>query len=117
MAAGAELRPEAARVSRVVVTRPALEAHKWAQALQAQGWPVTVLPLIEIGEPTEPETLAWLDRQRRACWQPDAVMFVSAAAVQHFFAAGVAKPPAGAAAPISDSARIMARKVIPGKLP
>ena len=95
MAAGAVSRPDAARVSRVVVTRPVLEAHKWAQALLAQGWPVTVLPLIEIGDPTEPDTLAWLDQQRRACWQAHAVMFVSAAAVQHFFADGVAKPPAG----------------------
>ncbi|WP_291008016.1 uroporphyrinogen-III synthase [Hydrogenophaga sp.] len=95
MAAGALSRPDSVRVSRVVITRPAREAHNWAQALQAQGWSVTVLPLIEIGEPTDPQALAWLDQQRCACWQTDAVMFVSAAAVQHFFAAGVARPPGG----------------------
>jgi uroporphyrinogen-III synthase len=95
LAAGAVSRPDAAWVRRVVVTRPEREAHNWARALQAEGWAVTVLPLIEIGEPTDPQALAWLDLQRRACWQADAVMLVSAAAVHHFFAAGVDSPPAG----------------------
>jgi len=71
---------------RVIVTRPASEAVRWTQALQARGWTVLALPLIDIVAPTDRSSL---DRAR-AAWQTyDAVMFVSAAAVEHFFA-GVA---------------------------
>lgn len=95
MTAGAVSHPASARVHHVVITRPAQESHTWVQSLQDQGWPVTVLPLIDIGEPTDPKALALLDHHRQACWVLNALMFVSAAAVRHFFASGVSAPPAG----------------------
>lgn len=82
MAAG----PQTARARRVIVTRPADEAASWVDALRQRGWPVLALPLIGIGAPRDPEALAALQRAR-AQWRTfDALMFVSAAAVQHFFA-------------------------------
>lgn len=73
------------RWSRVIVTRPAGEAGTWVAALQARGWVVHSLPLIDIGAPRDPQVLARLhDAQAR--WNHwDALMFVSTAAVQHFF--------------------------------
>jgi uroporphyrinogen-III synthase len=73
------------RWSRVIVTRPAGEAGAWVAALQARGWVVHSLPLIDIGAPRDPQVLARLhDAQAR--WNHwDALMFVSTAAVQHFF--------------------------------
>lgn len=80
------------RLERLIVTRPAPEAAAWAQALREQGWPTHALPLIEIGEPAEPEELDGL-RHWRAHWpQADAILFVSGAAVSRFFAGEVAPP-------------------------
>lgn len=84
MGAAPALRP--ARWSRVIVTRPADEAAVWGRALCERGWPALALPLIDIGPPRAPDTLDAL-RRARADWPAfDALMFVSAAAVQHFFA-------------------------------
>jgi len=74
---------------RVVVTRPAAEGRAWAQALREAGFDAAALPLIAIAP------LAGTDRAALgACWhglaEYRAVMFVSAAAVQHFFAAAPA---------------------------
>ena len=67
---------------RVVVTRPQQEAAGWLRVLQDAGWDTLALPLIAIGPLADPEPLrrAWM-----ALEQTDAVMFVSAGAVQHFF--------------------------------
>ena len=70
-------------VHRVLVTRPASEALRWAQALRDCGLQAESLPLIEIAplsDVTSLQTL-WQDIHRYA-----AVMFVSANAVQHFMA-------------------------------
>lgn len=68
---------------RVVVTRPQAEAARWVQALVRERIHALSLPLIEIRPAAD-------DRAVRAVWQAigqfDAVMFVSAAAVAHFFA-------------------------------
>ena len=82
------------RWQRLWITRPAAEAAHWVQALQAAGWPAQALPLIAITEPADPAAQIALAQHRRHWWQADALMFVSAAAVQHFFAHGVAPAPA-----------------------
>jgi uroporphyrinogen-III synthase len=82
--AAPEMRP--ARWSRVIVTRPADEAAGWVRALCERGWPAVALPLIDIGPPRDPESLDALQRARADWPSFDALMFVSAAAVQHFFA-------------------------------
>ncbi len=67
---------------RVYVTRPQAEAERWVQALVRERIDAVSLPLIEIRPVAD-------DRAVRAAWQAigqfDAVMFVSAAAVTHFF--------------------------------
>ena len=74
------------RWSRVFVTRPSDEGMAWVDALREQGWSALSLPLIDIGAPRDPAVLAAL-AQARVDWpQKDALMFVSASAVQHFFA-------------------------------
>lgn len=74
------------RWTRVFVTRPRDEGLAWVDALREQGWLALSLPLIDIGAPRDPAALAAL-AQARVDWpQKDALMFVSAAAVQHFFA-------------------------------
>lgn len=69
---------------RVVVTRPEHEARRWALALSDRGFEVSILPLIAI------QPVADL-RALRSAWERladyAALMFVSAAAVEHFFAA------------------------------
>ena len=70
---------------RVVVTRPAREAERWTADLQARSIDAVALPLIAI-EPLQ-DTRA-LDAARQGAAQFDALMFVSAAAVAHFFASG-----------------------------
>ena len=74
---------------RLIVTRPAAQAGPWVNALQALGLDAQALPLIGIAPPHDlaPVRAAWsgLAHQRL-------VMFVSANAVEHFFAAR----PAGA---------------------
>jgi uroporphyrinogen-III synthase len=68
---------------RVIVTRPESEARRWGRHLRGRGFDVLELPLISISPPPQPDALqaAWrsLDEMR-------AVMFVSGAAVRHFFA-------------------------------
>jgi uroporphyrinogen-III synthase len=68
---------------RVIVTRPGPQAGKWVTALRAAGLEALSLPLIEITGPPAPQAVV-------AAWQRlqdfDALMFVSANAVQQFFA-------------------------------
>lgn len=75
-------------MKRVVVTRPEREAQAWLKALAAQGWDVQHLPLIHIGAAPDASVLraAWQDLQDSANTY-QAVMFVSAAAVQGFWTA------------------------------
>jgi uroporphyrinogen-III synthase len=71
----------------VVITRPLQEARRWADRLRRHGLEPLVLPLLAIGPPPDPRGLA------QAAAQADrysAVMFVSANAVQGFFAASPA---------------------------
>ncbi len=74
---------------RVLVTRPSREAQSWLQALKTAGHDAVALPLIEIAPVADgqPLTRAWQQISRY-----QAVMFVSANAVDFFFAA---KPPSG----------------------
>ena len=96
------------RLQRVIVTRPEPEASAWAQALRAAGWPAQALPLMEIAEPTDTATQQRL-QQARAHWlDADAIMFVSAAAVQHFFSAAVQAPQ------VSQTASVRTRFWAPG---
>jgi uroporphyrinogen-III synthase len=83
---------------RLVVTRPAAQAEGWVQALRAHGLDAVALPLIGIAPPEDPAPVI-------AAWQQlphaDLVMFVSANAVQQFFALrppGLAWPESLAAA-------------------
>lgn len=77
---------------RLIVTRPAAQAADWVRALQALGQDAVALPLLDIGPVHDPAPL-------RAVWcrlaDNTLVMFVSANAVLHFFAAA----PAGQAWP------------------
>lgn len=74
---------------RVIVTRPAREAQEWVAALRQSGWLAEALPLIEIGPAPDPDAVrhAWtqLDADPQSCL---ALMFVSANAVEGFFAEG-----------------------------
>lgn len=67
----------------IVLTRPRQEAERWAERLRGRGLQPLVLPLIAIGPPLDvaPLRAAAADLRRYA-----AVMFVSANAVQGFFA-------------------------------
>lgn len=68
----------------VVLTRPRADALRWASRLEQRGIPTLVLPLLQIGPAPQPGAL------REAAARADdygAVMFVSANAVQAFFAA------------------------------
>lgn len=67
------------------VTRPAHEAQAWVEALVAAGWPARALPLIEIAAPADPAALAAREAVRQRASTFDALMFVSGAAVTHFF--------------------------------
>lgn len=68
----------------VVVTRPAPEGERWVARLAERGITAVPLPLLALGAAPDPEAL-----QRAAARADDylAVMFVSANAVQGFFAA------------------------------
>jgi len=79
-------------LERLIVTRPAAEAASWVQALQAQGWPAHALPLIDISEPQDAATLNRLRHWRTHWLGLDAMLFVSGAAVGHFFAQDVQAP-------------------------
>lgn len=87
--------PAADRIERLLVTRPAHEAATWASALALAGWPAQALPLIDIAEPADPALQQALAQARRHWADADALMFVSVAAVQHFFQGGVAPAPQG----------------------
>jgi len=69
---------------RLIVTRPRAQAAAWVRELLALGQQVSALPLIEIAPLDDPAPL-------RQAWQGLGgyawVVFVSANAVQHFFAA------------------------------
>jgi len=67
---------------RVIITRPASDAHAWVEAVQAAGHQALTLPLIEVAPVShrQPVLQAWA---QWADWQ--AVMFVSAQAVRYFF--------------------------------
>lgn len=69
---------------RVIVTRPLREAREWVAQLSAAGLDALALPLIQIDPVPDPTAVqqAW---QRLADYA--AVMFVSANAVEQFFAA------------------------------
>ncbi len=69
---------------RVIVTRPAGQATGWVEALRARGLDAVALPLIGIEPPADlaPVHAAW-----NALGTCALVIFVSANAVQHFFAA------------------------------
>ena len=69
---------------RLIVTRPAAQAAAWVAALQVLGLDAQALPLIRIAAPHDlaPVQAAW-----RALDSLALVMFVSANAVEHFFAA------------------------------
>ena len=106
----------------VLVTRPAREAAAWVRQLQARGLQAAALPLIEIGPVAD-------TRARDACLAQlqsldahhyDAVMFVSANAVQLFLPPGMAWPqhrPVRAWSPGPGTARaLLDRGVPPGQL-
>jgi len=90
VAAAEHARALARRVQRIVVTRPEPDATRWAQALRERGWPAEAWPLLRIGEPQEPAQREQLAHWRQAWPSLDALMFVSVAAVQCFFAQAVA---------------------------
>ena len=78
--------------ARVLVTRPAAQAGSWIERLRARGLDAEALPLIEIAGVDDPRPVvdAWHSLASRRL-----VFFVSANAVEHFFAArpdGVAWP-------------------------
>jgi uroporphyrinogen-III synthase len=81
------------RLERLMVTRPGDEAVRWVSAIGEHGWPALALPLIEIGPPRSPAAQAALSQARIRWADWDALMFVSSAAVTHFFdAAGPLGP-------------------------
>lgn len=105
------------RLERLIVTRPAPEAQAWVDALRTEGWPAQALPLIEIAPPAAEVDQATL-RHWRAHWmQADAILFVSGAAVTHFFADGVApaRQPLRTRfwAPGPGTARLLAQAIAP----
>lgn len=79
---------------RVVVTRPQPQADEWVALLQREGVAAVALPLLDIHplDDMSPVRAAWGDLAEQHL-----VMFVSANAVAHFFAAAPASPvwPAG----------------------
>ena len=92
---------------RVIVTRPAAQATGWVAALRQLGLDAAALPLIGILPPQDsaPVTAAWQSLPKLSL-----VMFVSANAVDHFFAgrpAGTPWPealPAGSTGPGTSAA-------------
>lgn len=81
---------------RVIVTRPAREAARWTGDLRAAGFDAMPLPLIEIAPLRDPAPVlaAW-----QCLPQYSALMFVSAAAVEHFFEPNKAAGPIERAQP------------------
>lgn len=70
------------RLPMLLITRPAREAERWVDDLRAAGLDAVALPLIAIEPLDDPAPLqvAW-----RRLSDYDALMFVSAAAAEHFF--------------------------------
>ena len=107
----------AGRLERLIVTRPAPEAAAWVDVLRGNGWPAQALPLIDIAPPDDERDLATLQHWRRHWMQADAILFVSGAAVTHFFADALA--PADAAmrtrfwAPGPGTARLLKKAIAP----
>lgn len=82
---------------RVIVTRPQAQALLWVQALAGHGIDALAVPLIEIRPLADTSAVCAAWRRIDRC---QALMFVSAAAVDHFFAArpahgGIATAPDG----------------------
>ena len=77
---------------RVLVTRPAREAARWVEALRARGFDAEALPLLAIEALNEDSALI---ESRVRVDRYDALMFVSAAAVQHFFKMEARQPAVG----------------------
>ncbi len=75
---------------RVIVTRPQREAQDWVQALQQAGHDAQALPLIAIAPAPDAAALQRAWRQLDGCL---GLMFVSANAVDGFFAARPADAP------------------------
>jgi uroporphyrinogen-III synthase len=73
--------------SRLIVTRPARDAQRWVLALAGQGVPAEALPLIEIAPMADAGAL---ERLHGSLGRFAALMFVSANAVDHFFASKTA---------------------------
>ena len=71
-------------MARCIVTRPMAQCAPWVAGLTQAGFAALAFPLIAIAPPANPAELeaAW-----RAVHAYDALMFVSANAVAHFFAA------------------------------
>lgn len=86
---------------RVLVTRPAQDATRWVADLRAAGLDALALPLIAI-ESAGDQALQMLQTHRERIDEYRALMFVSASAVEHFFARkhqeNAAEPPANVVA-------------------
>lgn len=81
----------------VVVTRPQPEADAWVTALRERGWSALALPLLAVAPPADPAEREALAQARAGWWRFDALMFVSGAAVHHFFGDGrLGTPPVDA---------------------
>lgn len=91
---------------RVIVTRPRDEAGKWVDALVDAGYDAVALPLIEVLPAPDAQAVA-------AAWSRlptfDAVMFVSANAVEQFYASDAVIPRVFTA-----QAAIKTRAFVPG---
>lgn len=72
---------------RVLITRPAREANKWAAALSETGYDAIALPLVEVSGPPKPQSVL---AATQSLGEFDAAMFVSGNAVDHFFASNPA---------------------------
>lgn len=72
-------------MSRLIVTRPQREAQQWVHDLASQGLEALALPLIEIGPPAAADAES-LRQAGQHVADYAAVMFVSANAVDYFFA-------------------------------
>ena len=73
-------------VARIIVTRPAPDAQRWADDLAARGLEAIALPLIAIATMPDAQALA---AARNALDGLDALFFVSGNAATHFFASNV----------------------------
>ena len=92
---------------RIIVTRPEPECTQWVQTLASMGLEAVALPLIHIGPATDANAVL-------RCWERlgdyDAVMFVSGAAVGHFFSGR----PAGGGSTFSSAGAVTPRFWAPG---